>query len=927
MSYMYVTFVLHAHLPYVRHKEADRLEERWLYEAITETYIPLLWNLEKENQLNKWTISFSPPLMEMLSDPLIQRRYLQFLEKTESLLLLEENRVKNDKEKVLVQFYKDRYKKIKETFLKWNQNILQGYKYYFSKGDIECITSSATHTFLPYLQTDQGLKMQIKNGVSCFKKHFNVNPNGIWLPECAFTPGIDKVLHEEGIRFTFVDEHTIQYADPTPSKGRGAPIYSPHGIVLFPRNQELSNKVWSSVDGYPGDVDYREFYRDIAYDREFEYIKPFIHPDGIRIDTGLKFNRVTGLDQQKDYYVPNWAKEKVKSHAEHFTSVLQDELWRNGNQSFPPYTVLLPFDAELFGHWWFEGPDWVQEMLTKEHLQVEWITPTEVINRHFQDLETSHIAFGTWGRNGYGDVWLNEKNEWMYRHMHQMERKLVEIASKANLEDELTNKTIQQLARDWMLATSSDWAFIVDNESANQYAINRFKEHVQRYYSLLELFENNLVSEECLMNLHSDYPLFSNIDITSLITQLEHYIKKTKLKETHLKNILILSWEFPPNIVGGLARHVFELSRSLVKQGHHVVVITTKNEFDKEYEIIEGIHVFRVPAYQYTHDHFLHWIGSLNLNFLDKARELFNLFNFDLIHAHDWLVASSAITLKKSWEIPLVTTIHATERGRNNGIYTSLQSDIQDKEIKLIQSSDQVIVCSDYMKNEIMDLVPEVTSKIFMIPNGVDLSFFETRNAENTSDRQREEDSQYIVFSFGRMVPEKGFQYIIDAVPTILKKFNNVHFILAGEGPLQKKYYDAIKKKGLSDKVKMLGFINDQERNEYLRNCDIAVFPSLYEPFGIAALEAMVSGTPVIASHTGGLPSFVKNGLTGITISPGSVEELSKGIIALLANPKLSRKLAENGQKLALQQYNWDYIAHKTSLCFDLLFTKEEVLI
>lgn len=912
MGFMYVNFVLHAHLPYVRHREAGRLEERWVFEAMTESYIPLLWKLEKNDHLQKWTISFSPPLMEMLADPLVQRRYLLYLDNTESLLRKEKERAQDESNKNLVSFYEDRYKKIRATFVKWNQNLLEGFKYYFTEGKIECITSSATHTFLPYLQTKQGVLMQVKHGISCFEKHFGLKPSGMWLPECAYTPGIDEILHREGIRFAFVDEHALKYADPTPSKGVGAPVYSPHGVALFARNHDISNRIWSSSYGYPGDPNYREFYRDIAYDRDWDYIKPFVHPEGIRIDTGIKMHRITGNTENKELYNPEVAQDRIKKHAKHFVSVLEQQRNQYGEQSFPPHIVTLPFDTELFGHWWFEGPDFLDEVISNQVENIEYISPTEYMNRHYRDLETSHFSFSTWGRDGYGDVWLNEKNEWMYRHLHAMEYKLVELASKFDLSQPLIKRSIEQLSREWMLATSSDWAFILDNESASQYATNRCIEHINRFCSIIKVLENHTITEEFLGGLEADYPFMKEIDISLLQSQHNVYVRN-ELKSTSGNKVVLLAWEFPPRIVGGLARHVYELSKSLVQAGQEVYVITAKEEGNLDYELVEGIHVYRIQGYQPHSEDFLHWIGDLNQSMVEQVIKLSRKINFDVIHAHDWLVESAAVTLKNALNLPLVATIHATEYGRNGGIHTPLQKSIAEKERHLIQKADTVIVCSEYMKKEVSSIEREALAKIEVIPNGVDRTYFTNKPTELDSYYWKDlVQNQLVVFSMGRLVPEKGFQTIIDAAPQIIENVPNVTFIIAGTGPLEKRYHDEIIEKKLQDHVYMIGFVGDDERNALLRSCDVAVFPSLYEPFGIAALEAMIAEKPVIVSKTGGLISFVKNGVTGISFTPGSSEELTKAILVLLKNKKLASKLAENGQKTAYLEYNWDRIGLRT---------------
>lgn len=672
------------------------------------------------------TISFSPPLMEMLADPLMQRRYLHSLKKLETLLELEESHVTSKEERSLVKFYKDRLTKIKDTFMIWEQNILKGFKHFQDQGKIACTTSSATHAFLPYLQTEQGLRAQIRHGITTFKKHFGTDPRGFWLPECAFTPGVDRILFEEGIRYTFVDEHAIKAADPTSSKGTETPIYSPHGIALFPRNSEISSKVWSSFTGYPGDYDYREFYRDIAYEREWEYIKPFMHSEGFRFDTGLKYRRVTGSVEEKEFYNRDWALKKVEQHSKHFIDAVANELNEKSQKCYPPHIIITPFDAELFGHWWFEGPDWISEVLAVgSENDINFITPEEFLERHYQDLDTAHISFNTWGRNGFGEVWLNERNCWIYRQLHRVEKDLVPLVTQnIGLSNE-TDRTLKQLVREWMLAVSSDWPFIIDGNSATEYATNRLNEHLNRFEALKQLLVTKNIDLEMLTKYEAEYPFLNEIDLNVFVSKHDQYVIENKLidTKTEKQTILMLAWEYPPMMVGGLSRHVYDLSKALVNEGNEVHVITTAVQGYPDYEINQGVYVHRITSLQPHADSFYDWVGSLNIAFTDYVRELSKGIKFDLIHAHDWLVSVTAKALKHQLSLPLLATIHATEKGRNNGLHTQLQKDIHHKEWELMFEASKVIVCSEYMKKEVIEGFQLPEDKIEIIPNGVDLEW------------------------------------------------------------------------------------------------------------------------------------------------------------------------------------------------------------
>jgi 1,4-alpha-glucan branching enzyme len=923
----YYSLLLHAHLPYVRHYEADRLEERWLYEAITETYIPLLWGISENDRVGKWTISISPPVMEMLTDTVVQRRYLQHIDSIEELLLKEKKRTNDTNTKKLVDFYQRRFQKIRSTFFEWEQDLIKAFRYYFEQGKIDCITTSATHAFLPYLQTEQGIRAQIVHGLTNFEKHFGRRPTGFWLPECAYTPGIDRILFQEGIRYTFVDEHTLKTGDPEPSKGIGAPVYSPHGIVLFPRNQQLSSKVWSSILGYPGDHDYREFYRDIAYERDWEYIKPFVHPDGIRVDTGLKFHRITGETEHKDSYVREWAEGKLRQHGDDFITTVHQQLDQHQDQCFPPHLLLTPFDAELFGHWWFEGPDWLAYVMTKGLESISFITPQEYIDRHYQDFETIHAAFSTWGRDGYGEVWLNDCNAWMYRHLHHIEKDIVLCISKLSQANSFQTRALKQMVREWMLAASSDWAFIVDNNSSTQYALNRFKEHINRYHELRSRLLSNTITKGYIENYEKRYPFLEDIDLTVFHSPHDDYVIRETRKPSNEQSlkILMLSWEFPPMVVGGLSRHVFDLSKALVQQGHEVYVITSHIQGYPEYEINQGVHVYRVKGAQPEANDFLHWIGSLNLAMADQGIELAKKIDFDCIHGHDWLVSVVSKGLKQQLNLPLIATIHATEHGRNNGIHTPIQYEINQKEWELTYEADKVIVCSQYMKQEVINVFALPEEKICIQPNGVDPDMIQS--VEDPLWKQRYgSDEHFYIFSVGRIVKEKGFETIMEAAPHIHERHPHVKFLIAGKGPMLEEYRQLVKQRGLESTVCFIGYINDVERNILLNGCDVALFPSLYEPFGIVALEGMAAGKPVIVSDTGGLGDIVTHGENGLKIYPGNPQSLADQVIRLIEDPELRVNLARKGKEAVETRFSWGKIAYETSQLMEACRTKPELI-
>jgi 1,4-alpha-glucan branching enzyme len=920
MSNGYFSLVLHAHIPYVRHNEAHRLEERWLYEALTETYIPLIWMIEEQPDSTPWTLSFSPPLLEMLNDSVIQKRYLEHLDLTLKLIQKEKSRPHTEQESEIIKFYEKRYQKLMFTYQRYECQITHAFQSFMHEGKIACCTSAATHAFLPYIQTEQGVKAQIDSGIRIFEKYFGEKPKGFWLPECAYTAGVDKLLAEAGIRYTFVDEHTLLTSKPSAAKGIGAPVYSPHGIALFPRNQSVTETIWNSSTGYPGDYYYREFYRDIAYERDQEYIKGFIHPDGIRIDSGLKYWRITGRTEQKEWYNRQLAEEKTGLHAEDFTRRISLHLHHNV-QAFPPHIITAPFDAELFGHWWYEGPEFLQEIMKiSAQKDIEWITPEEFLHRHYQDLETVRPALSTWGRNGYGEVWLNESNGWMYRHLHRCEKKLVQLAALlTNNRDPIAERYGNQMVREWMLAASSDWAFIIDGNSAVQYAKNRFQLHIERFNTLYQSVMNGTFDKKEITYYEKEFPFLDMELWTYFISRHDQYVKETysnREKRTG-KKILMLSWEYPPMVVGGLSRHVYDLSRKLASMGNEVYVLTSFVEGYPDYEKINGVHVYRIKGRQPSFESFFHWTGSLNLSIAEQAIALSKKMKFDCIHAHDWLVSVAAIGIKNELNIPLITTVHATEHGRNNGISTPLQYEIHQKEKEIMDASDGIIVCSRYMKKELVDVFQIPDDKISILQNGIHPE--EVNTGPLISDINESTENQYeaVLFSVGRLVKEKGFQTIIKAAESLRNKGRRVRFVIAGKGPMFEELQRLINEKHLDDYVHLTGFISDEERNKWFLKADAAIFPSHYEPFGIVALEGMASGKLTIVSDTGGLSEIIDHEHTGLKIFPNDADSIVWAVEYLLAHPLRCKEIAKNGEMAARTMFSWDSISERTIHLYD----------
>ncbi len=656
----YFSLVLHAHLPYIRHEEAHRLEERWMYEAISETYIPLLWEVDRLSRPLGWTVSISPPVIEMLADPLIQERYIEHIEDTLRLIRQELERELAQKERDALLFYQERYQDLLNTFLHWEKDLNRAFRHYKEQGYLDLITCTATHGFSPHMLSEQAARSEIQTGLNCFERHYGFRPSGLWMPECAYTPGLDRILYEEGIRYTFVDEHSILNADPSPKHGIGAPVYSPHGVALFPRDQIISGKIWSSVIGYPGHPDYREFYRDLAYDREWDQIAEFMHPEGLRYDTGLKLHRVTGETDQKDYYVRDWAWQRTSEHAADFAQALGEHLDAHQGQDFPPFLVTAPFDAELFGHWWFEGPDFLGKAMERlEDQGIESISPAIFLERHFQDIDTAHVAMGTWGRKGYAEVWINERNDWMIRHLHQLEKRLAGVVARNRHQDALTVKAKRQLIREYLLAVSSDWPFILDGQTTAQYAANRFREHILRFEETERRLDAEELTVEWLDDRYREYPFLQDSDIEPdvFLTAHDYYVAVKREKSWNTDAILLFVRQYDAS-----DRPASELARRLAAAGENVYVVT---EHPEAYRFEEGVHVYGVQVTGLPLVQTYNQLAALNLAFLRQAQALSKIVDFAVIHNFNMETASAAQAIAKIKELPLVSNVYDVESERS----------------------------------------------------------------------------------------------------------------------------------------------------------------------------------------------------------------------------------------------------------------------
>jgi 1,4-alpha-glucan branching enzyme len=522
MSQGSLALVLHAHLPFVRHPEhEDFLEEDWLYEAISETYLPLLRvfdRLAEDGVPFRVTMSLTPTLVTMLRDELLMGRYARKLDRLCELGGREVHRTRNDATfGPLARFYREHFESLRAAWHdRYRGDLVGAFRRLQDAGHLEIITCCATHGFLPLMQdTPEAVRAQITVAANHYRQTFGRDAPGIWLAECGYYPGVERFLAAERIRYFFVDTHGLTDATPRPLYGPFAPIYTEAGVAAFARDPESSQQVWSSESGYPGDPLYREFYRDIGWDLDLDYIRPYIQPTGDRKNTGYKYFRITGKTDQKLPYDPVAARQRADMHAGNFLFNREKQLeYLASRMGGRKPVVVAPYDAELYGHWWFEGPLFLDSLIRKvasEQQTFRLVSPTDDLREHPEN-QVATPPLSSWGSGGYAHMWLDGSNDWIYRHLHNCARHMVGLARDFPEASALQRRALNQAARELLLAQSSDWAFIMKTGTMVEYAVRRSREHVLRFLRLHEQLRAGNIDEPWLSQVEARNNIFPELD-------------------------------------------------------------------------------------------------------------------------------------------------------------------------------------------------------------------------------------------------------------------------------------------------------------------------------------------------------------------------------------------------------------------------------
>lgn len=518
------SLVLHQHLPFVRHPEYDvSLEEQWFFEAVASVYTQLLammYRLERDRVDFRLTVSLTPSLLSMMLDPGLKVRAARHLVELISLAEREAGRSAGRPENAPLEQALHRFRTAKEVWDSLEGNLPAGYRHFQDAGKLEVITCAATHLILPlFVATPETLRAQLRVASSQYTRVFGRPPRGIWLPENGYTPGLDRFLADEGLGWTLVHSRTLAEGSVRPFYGTSAPVVTPSGVAVFGIDKETGAKIWSRQGGYPGHPNYKEWYRDLGYDLPWEEVPPYFRTAGVRRPTGLKTFRVTGGGTDlghKEVYVPAWAEETVHEHAGQFVfergAFAGWFLGKNGRRSM----VVSAYDAELFGHWWEEGPTFLESVFRKmawDQQEVRPVTPAQYLaeERHLQVVTP---GAGTWGKRDFFQTWVDgrefQPNAWVYRHYYRLAGRMSDAATRVAPDaDELTRRALNQAARELFLAAASDWGFLIETGQAVRYSELQIVTHLDRAKELLRQAENGTINSEYLATIEEADTIFA----------------------------------------------------------------------------------------------------------------------------------------------------------------------------------------------------------------------------------------------------------------------------------------------------------------------------------------------------------------------------------------------------------------------------------
>jgi 1,4-alpha-glucan branching enzyme len=519
----YLILVLHAHMPFIRHPEtAATSEENWLFDSLVECYLPVLETFERlaeEGVPYKVTVSLTPPLLEMWADPFLKARFARYLADHAQLAEREMERLAGAPAAFgLARFYRDRFVRTGELFeRRWHGDLAAAWRRLAEAGHLEILASAGSHAYLPLWESyPEVVELQIRAGVRRYEQAFGRPPVGFWLPECGYFPELDRRLWNAGLSYTFLDTHGVLHATPRPCRGVQVPVHCPSGLAVFGRDPFCHQRVWDKGIGYPGEPAYLDYDRDIGYELPLAELEPFTRC-GHRVPTGLRYHRL-GSSAPADFYDPDLARERCQSHADHFVAVCRERLGELHQAAGRGPVLAALFDVEHFGHWWHEGPLWLElalRALADAGETIELTTGAEYLTTYpTHQVVEPHLS--SWGYQGYSETWLMARNHWLLPALFRALEELRQIDLAGACAGGTPRAALAQALRELMLAQTSDWPFILNTQTAAPYAARRLESHLGNLAGLLAELRSGAVDPGRLAALEDRHNLFSALDLAGL---------------------------------------------------------------------------------------------------------------------------------------------------------------------------------------------------------------------------------------------------------------------------------------------------------------------------------------------------------------------------------------------------------------------------
>ncbi len=509
------TLLLHAHQPFIRHVEGDEVvEEKRFFRDLSDTYIPLLQTftrLEKEGIPFSLGLVLSPSFSQMLADPLLQERFVEYIDRRIVFGEREALRIKRKahKERKLINYYLERARKAKKFFVEHaDGSLLSLFDYYQRRGFLEILTTAATHAFLPFLQTcPESLRAQIEVAILSHRTFFGRNPQGFWLPDLGWFPGAGELLRSYGFSYTVLETHGLLHAHHEPFAGTMAPAETPEGLTVFGRDRNTFLQVLGP-SGFIHAESFRSEGRDIAFELSLKELGGFLGPGGQRVESGYKYFTRSGK-----YWDPEQAYKKVDTLVETF---IADHLSRavRYEKLSPTFShTLSAFNAETFGSLWYEGSYFIEQLLRRAHElnDLRFVKPIYASDI-FVKKEVLIPQQSTSGTNGYNEDWLDSSNDWTWRHLILCSQRMTDLTERFPDETGLKERTLNQAARELLLAQSSDWQKDLRERRNSDYARARFEDAVRNFITAYESLGGNYVSTDWLTRLEKRNNLFPNIN-------------------------------------------------------------------------------------------------------------------------------------------------------------------------------------------------------------------------------------------------------------------------------------------------------------------------------------------------------------------------------------------------------------------------------